>query len=81
MIKNKCNNEQMVLGHGLVCIQVYTHTVFIMIPRGQKEVRNLCSLMVFSTICPDSKVQHSPVSLVASPRLGGAGGGPRRSVA
>lgn len=30
---------------------------------------------------PPKKVQHSPVSLVPSPRLGGAGGGPRRSVA
>lgn len=28
-----------------------------------------------------AKLQHSPVSLVVSPRLGGAGGGPRRSVA
>lgn len=38
-------------------------------------------LFVLLFLCLDVKVQHSPVSLVASPRFGGAGGGPRRSVA
>ena len=34
-----------------------------------------------SLYCPDLQVQLSQVSLVMSPRFGGAGGGPRRSVA
>lgn len=73
----------MVLDHGLVCIQVYTHSLRHDPERTERSQEFVFSNGLFNHlfVCPDFKVQHSPVSLVASPRLGGVGGGPRRSVA